>query len=68
MRRQKEGNRRSLYVSLTDQGMEAAEKLRDIFRNMEEEATRGLSQEEVETLKSMLWNMCMTMETKGRKM
>ncbi len=68
LRRQKEGNRRSLYVSLTDQGMEAAEKLRDIFRNMEEEATRGLSQEEVETLKSMLWNMCMTMETKGRKM
>lgn len=68
LRRQKGGNRRSLYVSLTDQGMEAAEKLRDIFRNMEEEATRGLSQEEVETLKSMLWNMCMTMETKGRKM
>ena len=32
VRRQKEGNRRSLYVSLTEKGVNAAEKLTEILR------------------------------------
>ena len=46
-RRQKDGNRRSLYVSLTPAGKEKAEKLMDIFLENENTATENLSETEI---------------------
>ena len=57
-RRQKDGNRRSLYVSLTEKGAEAAAKLEKIFRDTDEEFSACLSQEEKETLKALLRKIC----------
>lgn len=45
-RRQKDGNRRSLYVSLTAQGREKAEKLAEIFINAETFALSSFSEDE----------------------
>ena len=58
IRKQKDGNRRSLYVSLTDKGIEAAENMQVIFKNTEDIATVGLSDEEQEELKRLLTNIC----------
>ncbi|MEI0538442.1 MarR family transcriptional regulator [Brachyspira pulli] len=58
IRKQKDGNRRSLYVSLTDKGIEAAENMQVIFKNTEDIATAGLSDEEQEELKRLLTNIC----------
>ncbi len=63
VRRQKEGNRRSLYVSLTDKGMEAANKLTDIFQEIEGMATSRLSADEVENLKEILCKICDTIQS-----
>ena len=53
-RRQKDGNRRSLYVSLTKSGRDMAIKLADIFQNVEEKATAVLSEQEIKTLNTLL--------------
>lgn len=45
-RRQKDGNRRSLYVSLTEKGTEKAEKLAEIFANAEAQALSSFSEDE----------------------
>ncbi len=58
IRKQKDGNRRSLYVSLTDKGIEAAENMQVIFKNTEDIATVGLSDQEQEELKRLLTNIC----------
>ena len=58
LRRQKEGNRRSLYVSLTPKGRESAEKLMEIFGQVEREALSGLTGEEEELLKTFLCRIC----------
>ena len=58
VRRQKEGNRRSLYVSLTEKGVNAAEKLTEIFRSVEDEATCRLSEDERDTLRELLSRIC----------
>lgn len=62
LRRQKDGNRRSLYVSLTEDGKKAAVKLMDIFQKIEEEVTAGLSEDEVRMLNELLSKICDTMQ------
>lgn len=64
-RRQKDGNRRSLYVSLTEHGKEAAEKLMDIFRGVEAEATACLSDQESKALKELLSKICDAMQSQS---
>ena len=66
-RRQKDGNRRSLYVSLTPAGKEKAEKLMDIFRENENTATASLSETEIETLKELLTKLCDTMQSQAKE-
>ena len=61
VRRRREGNRRSLYVSLTQKGQEAAVTMADIFRAAEEEAVRGFSPEERESLLCLLCRVCCQM-------
>ena len=61
VRRRREGNRRSLYVSLTQKGQEAAVTMADIFRTAEEEAVRGFSPEERENLLRLLCRVCCQM-------
>ena len=61
-RRQKEGNRRSLYVSLTDSGREKAERLMEVFRSVEAQGSAGFSQEEMQTLKEQLTRVCRNMQ------
>lgn len=66
LRRQKEGNRRSLYVSLTSAGREKAEKLMNIFRGIEADATANLSVQEMETLNRLLSQICIALQEDGR--
>ena len=66
LRRQKEGNRRSLYVSLTSAGREKAEKLMNIFRGIEADATANLSVQEMETLNRLLTQICIALQEDGR--
>ena len=58
LRRQRPGNRRSLYVSLTEKGEEAARALDGVFSAAEEEAARALSPEEVAALRAALEAFC----------
>lgn len=67
LRRQKNGNRRSLYVSLTKAGREKAEKLMDIFREIEADATTGLSVQETETLNQLLSKICFDLQKNGKR-
>ena len=67
LRRQKEGNRRSLYVSLTQSGKEKAEQLMEIFRDIESEATAELSVQEAEALNQLLSRVCATLQENGRR-
>ena len=60
-RRQREGNRRSLYVSLTDKGYAAAEKMQQIFEEAEAEALKYISHEEAEKLKDALAEISKTL-------
>lgn len=66
-RRQRNGNRRSLYVSLTESGLEAAKKMKVIFENAEKEAVKGLTDDEIRSLKEILNKLCDTMQTKSEK-
>ena len=66
-RRQKDGNRRSLYVSLTPAGKVKAEKLMDIFRENANTATASLSETEIETLKELLTKLCDTMQSQAKE-
>lgn len=63
-RRQKDGNRRSLFVSLTESGKEKAEKLMDIFQGVEADATACLSKQETETLNELLSKICDAMQSR----
>lgn len=67
LRRQKAGNRRSLYVSLTDKGRQAAGQVEETFTRFEEEATRGLSPQEVETLRELLSKLYSSLQTYTKK-
>lgn len=63
VRRQRAGNRRSLYVSLTDKGRDAAEKMMTIFDRSEAEVIRNITPEELEQFKSVLNKICVTLQT-----
>ena len=69
LRRQKAGNRRSLYVSLTDKGREAADRADEIFRQFEADVTRGLAPEQVQALQQLLSTLydCLQAETKKER-
>lgn len=54
VRRQHPGNRRSLFVSLTDKGRDAASKMLDIFQKMDAMALDALTEKEQEQLKQLL--------------
>ena len=53
-RTQREGNRRSLYVSLTPRGREMGEKVAELFRRADACASAGLSGEEQLAIKELL--------------
>ena len=63
VRRQKNGNRRSLYVSLTDKGYQAALQVADMFRTVETDALAGLSADEAATLQALLFKLCTSLQT-----
>ena len=67
VRRQKDGNRRSLYVSLTPAGRETAAKLMDIFDSEESSAAAGLTPEEQAALNQLLGKLCDTMQTPNQE-
>ena len=53
-RTQRPGNRRSLFVTLTDRGREAASRMAEIFRRADRQALQALTPQERETLLSLL--------------
>lgn len=53
-RRTLNGNRRSLYVFLTEKGKEQVELVTEAFSAMEEEAFRGMSETEHEALMRLM--------------
>ena len=65
LRRQKEGNRRSLYVSLTEKGKISAENLMNIFNESEKMAVSNMTDEEIKALKEMLCKLCDTIKLKN---
>lgn len=65
LRRQKAGNRRSLYVSLTEKGLEAANRMTDVFHDEETVASAELSDEEAVRLRELLDKLCTAMESQN---
>ena len=57
-----EGNRRSLFVSLTPKGTVAARELMNIFREAEEEAVSDLTSGELAAFKSTLNKICSSVQ------
>lgn len=53
-REQHDGNRRSLYVSLTPQGRQMGERMQQIFREADRRAVANLSDQEQHTLCELL--------------
>ena len=53
-RRTLNGNRRSLYVFLTEKGKDQVKLVTEAFSSMEEEAFRGMSETECETLMCLM--------------
>lgn len=53
-RRTLNGNRRSLYVFLTEKGKDQVKLVTEAFSSMEEEAFRGISETECETLMRLM--------------
>lgn len=63
-RRQKNGNRRSLFVYLTENGKEVCEKMHDIFSKADEQAINGISSAEIEEVKNILTKICRNLDGK----
>ena len=57
VRKKRDGNRRSLYVFLTEKGSEFAERIEAEFDNIEKSAMEGFSDKEKETLITLLSRM-----------
>lgn len=53
-RKQRDGNRRSLYVSLTERGRERAQAMQKIFEEADAKAVQQLTQEQQQALEEML--------------
>lgn len=62
IRQQHTGNRRSLFVSLTEKGRQAAAAVEEIFQETETEAVSGLSSEELEQLTGLLDRLWKSLE------
>lgn len=63
-RRQENGNRRSLFVYLTENGKEICEKMHDIFSQADEQAIDGISSGELEEIKTLLTKICQNLDGK----
>ena len=57
-RAQHQGNRRSLWVSLTPQGRQLARRMEEIFCQADEQAAENLSPQEIQALRQMLGQVC----------
>ncbi|MDE6665046.1 MAG: MarR family transcriptional regulator [Ruminococcus sp.] len=63
-RRQENGNRRSLFVYLTENGKEVCEKMHDIFSQKDKQAADGLNSSEINELKKILTKICENLDGK----
>ncbi|MCM1508511.1 MAG: MarR family transcriptional regulator [Ruminococcus flavefaciens] len=63
-RRQENGNRRSWFVYLTENGRNACEKMHDIFSRADEQASEGISSGEIEEIKRLLTKICRNLDRK----
>lgn len=66
-RRQTDGNRRSLYVYLTERGRETAVKMAAIFSQADALALQGMNAADIAQLKALLKQIMGTMESKRRE-
>ncbi len=64
-RRQENGNRRSLFVYLTENGKEVCEKMHDIFSQKDKQASDSLSTAEIHELKRLLTKVCENLDRKN---
>lgn len=60
-RERRDGNRRSLYVQLTEQGISAAKQMEQIFRDQEERACIRMRKEEIRQLRELLDKFCISL-------
>ena len=66
-RAQRDGNRRSLYVSLTPEGEKLGEQMADIFRRADARAAAQLTPEEQEQLRVLLEKVYASVSPDGRE-
>ncbi|TCO79387.1 MarR family winged helix-turn-helix transcriptional regulator [Marinisporobacter balticus] len=65
-RRMMDGNRRSNYVYLTENGREKEKKVAEIFLEIEEEVFKGIGKEEREQFMNVFYKICCNMtDTEG---
>ncbi len=62
-RRQKNGNRRSLYVYLTDKGKKKADEMNNIFIAADSKAEINMTEAESNELKRLLIKICNNLES-----
>lgn len=67
IRKNKDGNRRNLYVYLTEKGRQLAEQVVMQFEQIEKCALDGLSEQETEQLAGMLMKICGNMKQRREK-
>ena len=65
IRKNKEGNRRNLYVYLTDKGKNLANQIVEQFEQIEKKALSGLSGQDIESLNRMLAEICKNMKQRS---
>lgn len=65
IRKNKEGNRRNLYVYLTDKGKNLAKQIVEQFGQIEKKALSGLSGQDIESLTRMLAEICKNMKQRS---
>lgn len=58
VRAKKEGNRRSLYVALTEEGKKAAKEMETVFEESEKKVSGALNAEELWQLRKLLDQFC----------
>ena len=61
-RKQKPGNRRSLFVYLTEKGKEKAQEMSQVFSDTDRAAAKALTPDEEEILKELLCKVCTSLE------
>lgn len=66
-RTQHDGNRRSLYVTLTEKGRAAAVAMDEVFRQADRKAASALTAEELQQLCTLLENVCGSLSGEGEK-